>query len=511
CRYAPLELTVDTHRVNDTVALGTHSPTALAWLWLPASEGQRASLLFPRNPHPDSAPSCAAETLRGERDFSALLVLESPINAEREGLTLVVRGLSFRRPNTVLGFPMACGVVSAPFLRKNISHTDLAENEDYQQLIEELRRQVRELVLRRCDNPLPASSAAARHLAQALPALFGKDLPGPARRWLHSFEIRQKSSEAAAFERLLAGLSDFEPAAARQAEQELGETQLYFLRLSWTESDASPKRGELAERLLRLPHLEGYASADELELISAAQHWSGKAPAPWPERTVAWNLHRRALGLRLAGRWDEAGQLHEQDKETAWGPYLLGELAHSNGQDRLAVAGFDLAATRAKWGFLHDACASLFSSQKRPYDAFQARVRAYEARRGSAAEMLWVQWVYDQARGACSFPEWVGWCARAGLARYREMTSEEERLYRLSCQQRGMPALEPWRKASLGIQTRPLATPASRFVFWKFYEALRSREQHVEADALLCRRLLRASFRLEGGKAVAWEPPTSIL
>lgn len=507
CRHAPLELSVDVQVVNLPVALGTHSATALAWLFLP---GQGPAELRVREPHPDSSPGCTCEIVEGERDFSALLVLEAPATAENRGLTVVVHGVSFRRPNTVLGSPLACGVVSAPFLKKNISQTDLAENEEYQGLLEELRRLVQELLVRRCEHSLPVPMAAGKYLAEAVQNQFGDDPPAGVKRWLHTWHMQQKSSDAESFNQLLAGLQGFDEAEARQLEQELFQTQLYFLRLSWVEPDTSLKRIELAERLRRLPHLEQLACPDELELIAAAEHWSGHV-RPWPERQVAWNLHRRALAFRLAGLWEQARELHEQDTSSAWGAYLQGELALTRGDPRSAVASFDRAESRAGWAFVHDARASLMATQGRGYDAYLARVRAYQTRKDSGDLLLWVQYVRDQAQGVSSFPEWVAWSARASLAGLRAMTPEEERLYRLAAREGGHATLSRWREAQQRLQTRPMASAASRYAFWKLYHLLRSRGDHPEADGLLCRRLLRASFRFEGARIVAGEPIPQVL
>lgn len=92
--------------------------------------------------------------------------LAVPQVAGREGLLLISRGVTFRRSNLVLGNPLACAVVTADHLEKNLSQTDLVENEDYHQLIQQVQSQVECLIEEVCARPpllKPAQSQALRN------------------------------------------------------------------------------------------------------------------------------------------------------------------------------------------------------------------------------------------------------------------------------------------------------------------------------------------------------------
>lgn len=149
CRHAPLDLRVNGKARNSGVSLGLYQgegPFARRQL-----QGQqplrsarpglrRLDVLVSAN-----RPSSVASSM--------LIGLATPEVAEREGLLLVSRGVSFYRPQELLKNPLACAVVTADHLEKNLSQTDLVENEDYQALIRAVREQVEDLFLEVCSKP----------------------------------------------------------------------------------------------------------------------------------------------------------------------------------------------------------------------------------------------------------------------------------------------------------------------------------------------------------------------
>ncbi|MGE0490520.1 MAG: hypothetical protein AB7S38_15040 [Vulcanimicrobiota bacterium] len=101
---------------------------------------------------------------------------------------------------------------------------------------------------------------------------------------------------------------------------------------------------------------------------------------------------------------------------------------------------------------------------------------------------------------------------RLGCAPIRRGKTQDLLLWvQYAVREGGHAGLSRWREAPQRLQTRPMASAASRYAYWKLFGLLRLQGDHAEADGLLCRRLLRASFRLDGGQIVAWEPPPQVL
>ncbi len=80
-----------------------------------------------------------------EQPFGLVLTLVNPMFSEVQGFNIVLNGIQFRRPGSVLGCPYACGVLYAAHLTKNVSHTDLVEDQAYQEMMKVVRGCVDEL------------------------------------------------------------------------------------------------------------------------------------------------------------------------------------------------------------------------------------------------------------------------------------------------------------------------------------------------------------------------------
>ncbi|MGE0490521.1 MAG: hypothetical protein AB7S38_15045 [Vulcanimicrobiota bacterium] len=228
CRYAPLSLKVDSLLVSHPVSMGAGSNTALARCRLQADPAPPGASLVIQPLQEREAPFCTEESATSPGDFAALLVLESARKAREHGLTLVVNGVNFRRSQEVLGFPLACGVVSAPFLSKNLSHTDLVEDSSYEQLLEQLRQQVQAMVLRRCGSSHPFGRYLGPELAQALEESFPDPPPGEVREWYARYKILRSGASDQDFEAGLAALAEFQAETAQAFEMSFSKRSSSF-------------------------------------------------------------------------------------------------------------------------------------------------------------------------------------------------------------------------------------------------------------------------------------------
>ena len=176
CRYAPLDLKVNGQPKGSTVPMGLHQEDGpFARLFAQGSQTLRIS-----RPGSRRNDVFFADSRNSPVASSILVGLATPVVAKREGFLLISRGVAFRRPSSLLGNPLACAVVSADHLEKNLSQTDLVENEDFQALVAEVRRQIDSLLEEVCKNPPLWRPESARALASWLQSAYAPEQRPPA-------------------------------------------------------------------------------------------------------------------------------------------------------------------------------------------------------------------------------------------------------------------------------------------------------------------------------------------
>lgn len=150
CRYAPMDILVNGKWMGGTsVSLGSlQQPSPFAVRFLKgvqemrlARPGVRRRDIFSSSDRTSPLPS------------SLVVGLATPEVAQREGFLLISRGVTFRRPQELLGNPLACAVVTADHLEKDLSQSDLVEGEDYEALLQLVREQVEDLMAEVLVNP----------------------------------------------------------------------------------------------------------------------------------------------------------------------------------------------------------------------------------------------------------------------------------------------------------------------------------------------------------------------
>lgn len=176
CRYAPLDLKVNGQPKGSTVPMGLHQDHGpFARLFAQGSQSLRIS-----RPGSRRHDVFFASNRTSPVASSILVGLATPAVAELEGFLLISRGVAFRRPASLLGNPLACAVVSADHLEKNLSQTDLVENEDFRALVAATRAQVDTLVQEVCKNPPVWKPDHARALAIWLETVYAGQPRPPA-------------------------------------------------------------------------------------------------------------------------------------------------------------------------------------------------------------------------------------------------------------------------------------------------------------------------------------------
>lgn len=92
----------------------------------------------------------------GYGDLASVVCFCDCASAEEVGLTILSNGVTFWRPQSEIGVPLACGLISGSFT-KNLSHTDLATDEKLRQAIVHFSHQAEVQLIHRLQSgrPLP--------------------------------------------------------------------------------------------------------------------------------------------------------------------------------------------------------------------------------------------------------------------------------------------------------------------------------------------------------------------
>jgi hypothetical protein len=322
----PAKVVLDGRELSRSVSAG-QSPRSAAWLHLVDGPAR----LRANPPEPSWAPACmvVGPTASAAR-YEAVLALGPAEVCEKEGLMIVCNGIAFSRPASWLGCSFACGVVFTGELRKNLSHTDLAEDEAYQELLNQLRWNVESLIVSRLEHPhpLPAELASimllfAPILAQRLRA---RELPEAAQvvdRWVKEAEFVQNTFNLSLWQALCAELLELGDSPSGQALQQRLERALRETGEGLFETGQTLKSVQCWERLVELGELsQSPWLAREAENLAVLRALCGvkiePSDCPSPER--------RAAMLRLLGRPGDALQYCSCPQSRAESLLALGQI-----------------------------------------------------------------------------------------------------------------------------------------------------------------------------------------
>jgi len=142
CRHAPLDFKINGRSSGSSVSMGLYLDQApFARRFLQGEQTMRLSK--PGTRRHDILFSAARPS---PLPSSILVGLADQVTAEREGFLLISRGVVFKRPHALLECKIACAVVTADHLEKDLSQTDLVESEEYAQILEVVRQQLDDLI-----------------------------------------------------------------------------------------------------------------------------------------------------------------------------------------------------------------------------------------------------------------------------------------------------------------------------------------------------------------------------
>ena len=302
CCHAPLNLTANEKAVQEPITVG-RSQECLAWLQV----GTIAGLRPPAEPSSEWATACLKlkEDSVAE-EFGCVLALSPEPEAQREGLNLLNSGVHFQRGRHLLVTPLAHGILWGP-LDKNVSHSDLAENEKFRRLVDWGRSMADWLTLRRLESPLPIPQSYLPLLIAQAPNLADRfrrrgevDSADAVSSWVAETQFLLHLKDEPRWKALLGALAEIrDPELLAARRLRLSNALLQNLEMSLQSSNYSECQ-PLCQKLGVLdPEKNGELSRNLSAALAAV--CGREAPAyQGLEPTLEANL------LRLEGRQSEA-------------------------------------------------------------------------------------------------------------------------------------------------------------------------------------------------------------
>ncbi len=147
CRFAPLKVINNGQVEGARVTGGLYESSIMAWRHLQGEQAMNVAV-------PKRSYDLTLSQKKVSPTVSSMVVsLHEPNWARQQGLLLLSRGVAFRRPLALLGCPLALVVITADHLEKNLSQSDLVENDDYHLIIEAAKAEVEDLISEVCSSP----------------------------------------------------------------------------------------------------------------------------------------------------------------------------------------------------------------------------------------------------------------------------------------------------------------------------------------------------------------------
>lgn len=496
CQYAPLRLWVDASRLDRDV-LFTGSASMLAWRHISCPTAP----LRVRKPSEERCDSCLFSEKRSQ-DFSAALSLDTSATAKIRGLKFVLNGVSFARDPEILGFPLACGVVNAPHLKTNLSHSDLVEDEAFTSVVATLQQEVREMVQTRCQYPVELlSDFNLREFAQSLQNFWEQGTaPAEVDDVLRQAELRSANDSPEAYLRLLQQA----PKEDRPFWTEVIVKEADSLRRAWRFTDDVALR-QIGARVALVPQDYFPKSDVVIEPFKLVSLYLGGEATLSPH--IPWYRERQGLALSLGGFSERAVKKFQEIQAPIWRSFFLGTWELEQGRPERALPHLQDAAAGEASPFFLDELASLLLLLGRRREAYPYRIKAFETR--STESTCWPIKIAAECRGACPFSEWLKWNVKAGFQRVSESLSEAfiggQTKWSIS------PSVYVCKEILEDKLTLLGSGDESRFFFHQAVWGLRRAGEWKIAHAAVCRRLMAHSMSLRTDKNEYHVPSVAIL
>lgn len=351
CRHADLMISLDGWKVA-TELLPPLPKETILWAKIVRSD---KPVLVPQSG--DAAAVVSPSIVLEHSEVFGFLALVPREVAYRQGLIFVHRGLSVLRPLTDLGLHVVCGVLHCDFLKKDLSHTNFVEDQNFEYARSFLRELSIELVTEFCSQ-LHLHREAWSHLWATVVSLL-RDTPlrpeqeSVIKAWAD--HLHQTGEAQGPF-------SDLQKARFLQREGQFAEAEHLRRKLACAvqaEALAKFDSGQInaladhCEVLLALFSDHQSPFTEQLHLARRIVASLSGTPNPEPSELPLdpLSLHRWALLRRRAGHLAGAVELHLQALEheqadelvRGWGIRYCAELEFSQLRYQQALELYQMA------------------------------------------------------------------------------------------------------------------------------------------------------------------------
>ena len=267
-RYAPLSLIVDGREEHTELSLGTDSESCFSWSRLTVQSSPYSVVKPSREQH----KFCDGDfVLKIPNLVDAVFCLDQPELAAQRGLTIICNGVAFSRSQHPLKVPMAYGVIMGEF-RKNLSHSDLADDEHLKSILEKVVAQLELQVHHRLISQVPLPAASIRPLLSWAPTLVtrlrGRGMERQAKEvelWIKETKFLQELRNEAQWRRFREELEHLALAERKERLYLRSQTALRSAALQDFEAGNYHSCRQLCTRLCELEELCGGQQSERWE------------------------------------------------------------------------------------------------------------------------------------------------------------------------------------------------------------------------------------------------------
>lgn len=503
CQHAPLDLTFD-DRIIATPA-GSIPGGLLGWADLDGAQLRRPV-----------TPALLTERLPDVEGLLFLTKRWGPANS----VALIVNGVTFNRPATLLGPCNLSGTIAVRGLRKNISRTDLAQNADYRRVTEALRAIGWRLLTELCRDPEKTRDHWDDLRIPVNQALTQKDLPPSSQQvlshWMDMVCVADSQGPGDHLKALRRARQMTDPEQARQLRTEiLNEIQERLLVLF--HNGAFEKMFAYFEPLrqalddLMSPQQHRFLQAQEILHSLLGKPGLSEEVFSHPSR---WGRHRQGLLLRYAGRLVDAAKAHAAVMEETsqelkgWAYRYCAEIELAQGHyevaDRMLSEALKLMPShrdlKEEMAFLKRLIAP--SGRGESVRLLQQATPPTDS--DPFVQFLFLDWLTRDGRGVLPMTTWVEFRARASMA---EVATKLKHGKREQIEERLNPQFDlvGWESLKTARERRPEAVVMAekefgpnhsytQFARRRAVYQLHRLEAHDMADKLQCRGHLLAQL-----------------
>lgn len=424
-----------------------------------------------------------------DEPFSAYLALEARKEPE---VTFVVNGVAHALPKgQEIKVPLLRAVITAPYLKKDLSQSKLRNDRSMQSLIQWVNQKSMELLLHTCATFWPLRGRSLLLFNRAVTSIYGEDEqdhPTPIADWFEHCDLLAQTEDETLFCAVLKQSSELEEKRRRSIHGRLDTTQQLRLKSALVEADWATINSALdnIETLSLQRSSEFWEAFVALSSLIPGREKREYLDHPSESDFPDFRL-RRALIHFLSGETEQAEASLSQ-AGGIWRLYLSAMLSKDPAETREHLEG--AFRQRPEASFLLIDLADACYHNKDWEDGLEFR-SSYLSRRPRAFH-LWSRLRATESTRHGSFAQWVSSTAAASMADFSATGWRSESALLMKRLEKHKK--RDWVELLESLESESQSAGRTRFLFSRGFWQLKTDGHHDLANKFLWRRLLRASL-----------------